>query len=114
MDFYRSVRALLIWGKTGQITCVLSPFSGIMQKTILARYIAEATCKFRRGASAKTLCTAALSLFYSIAEYCTPVWCGSAHTRLIDNVLNDALRIVTGCLHSLNGSLTHTFRHPAS
>ena len=27
-----------------------------------------------------------------------PVWCGSAHTRLIDNVLNDALRIVTGCL----------------
>ena len=31
------------------------------------------------------------------AEYCTPVWCRSAHTRLIDIVLNDALRIVTGC-----------------
>ena len=30
--------------------------------------------------------------------YITPVWCRSAHTRLIDNVLNDALRIVTGCL----------------
>ena len=27
-----------------------------------------------------------------------PVWCRSAHTRLIDSVLNDALRIVTGCL----------------
>ena len=26
------------------------------------------------------------------------VWCRSAHTRLIDNVLNDALHIVTGCL----------------
>ena len=50
------------------------------------------------GASAKTLRTAALSLVYSTAEYCAPVWCRSAHTRLIDSVLNDALRIVTGCL----------------
>ena len=45
------------------------------------------------GAGAKTLRTAALSLVYSTAEY------RSAHTRLIDSVLNDALRIVTGCLH---------------
>ena len=27
-----------------------------------------------------------------------PVWCRSAHTRLIDSVLNDALCIDTGCL----------------
>ena len=46
------------------------------------------------GANAKTLRIAILSL----AEYCAPVWCRSAHTRLIDSVLNDALRIVTGCL----------------
>ena len=50
------------------------------------------------GAGAKTLRIAALSLIYSTAEYCAPVWCRSAHTRLIDSVLNDALRIVTGCL----------------
>ena len=50
------------------------------------------------GTGAKTLRTAALSLVYSTAEYCAPVWCRSAHTRLIDSVLNDALRIVTGCL----------------
>ena len=50
------------------------------------------------GAGAKTLSTATLSLVYSTAEYCAPVWCRSAHTRLIDSVLNDALRIVTGCL----------------
>ena len=50
------------------------------------------------GAGAKTLRTAALSLVYSSAEYCAPVWCRSPHTRLIDSVLNDALRIVTGCL----------------
>ena len=50
------------------------------------------------GAGAKTLCKATLSLVYSTAEYCVPVWCCSAHTCLIDSVLNNALWIVTGCL----------------
>ena len=50
------------------------------------------------GAGAKTLLIATLSLVYSAVEYCAPVWCRSAHTRLIDSVLNDTLRIVTGCL----------------
>ena len=50
------------------------------------------------GAGAKTLRIATLSLVYSTAEYCTPVWCRSAYTCLIDSVLNDALCIVTGCL----------------
>ena len=50
------------------------------------------------GAGAKTLRIAILSLVYSTAEYCAPVWCHSAHTCLIDSVLNDALHIVTGCL----------------
>ena len=50
------------------------------------------------GVGAKTLRIATLSLVYSVAEYCAPVWCRSAHTRLIDSVLNDALHIVTGCL----------------
>ena len=50
------------------------------------------------GAGAKTLRIATLSLVYSTSEYCAPVWCRSALTLLIDSVLNDALRIVTGCL----------------
>ena len=50
------------------------------------------------GADAKTLRIATLSLVYLTAEYCAPVWCRSAHTRLIDSVLNDALHIVIGCL----------------
>ena len=50
------------------------------------------------GAGVKTPRIANLSLIYSTAEYCAPVWCCSAHTRLIDSVLNDALHIVTGCL----------------
>ena len=58
------------------------------------------------GAGAKTLRTAAQSLKvqlsdqYSTAEYSAPVWCRSAYIRLIDSVLNDALRIVTGCLRA--------------
>ena len=47
------------------------------------------------GAGAKTLRIATLSPVHSTAEYCAPVWYRSAHTRLIDSVLNDALRIVT-------------------
>ena len=50
------------------------------------------------GAGAKTLRIATLSLVYHTAEYCAPVWCCGAHTRLINSVLNDTLRIVTGCL----------------
>ena len=59
------------------------------------------------GAGAKTLRIATLSLVYSPSEYCTPVWCCSAHTRLIDGVLNDALRIVTGCLRPTRTNHLH-------
>ena len=45
------------------------------------------------GAGAKTLRTATLSLIYSTAEYSTPAWCRSAHTRLIDSVLYEALAL---------------------
>ena len=61
--------------------------------TLLRRLVGS-----RWGAGAKTLRIATLSLVYSAAEYCAPVWCCSAHTRLIDSVLNDALPMVTGCL----------------
>ena len=61
--------------------------------TLLRRLVGS-----KYGAGAKTLRIATLSLVYSAAEYCAPLWSRSAHTRLIDSVLNDALRIVTGCL----------------
>jgi len=50
------------------------------------------------SAEATTLRTAILALVHSTAEYCTPVWCRSACTRLIGPAINDALLIVTGCL----------------
>ena len=75
----------------------MSSLGGIAQKTILTRHTAEATRDSGWGVGAKALRIATLSLVYSIAEYCAPVWCRSADIRLIDSVLNDALRIVTGC-----------------
>ena len=41
---------------------------------------------------------ATLALIHSAAEYCAPVWSQSAHTRLINKPMYDALRLVTGCL----------------
>ena len=37
----------------------------------------------------------------STVEYCAPIWRRSAQTYLINNVLDDALRIVTRCLLSI-------------
>jgi hypothetical protein len=50
------------------------------------------------GASAQTLKTTALALCYSTAEYCSPVWSRSSHTRLVDVQLNTSMRTITGTL----------------
>ena len=53
---------------------------------------------WRWGNGAKTLRIAALCPVYSTAEYGATVWYRGAYIRFIDSVLNDALRIVAGCL----------------
>ena len=50
------------------------------------------------GADATTLPNANLALVHSAVEYCSPVWCRSAQTRLINKPINDISRIVTGYL----------------
>ena len=50
------------------------------------------------GAHATTLRITTLALFYSTAEYCPPVWGRNAHRHLLDRPVNNALRIITGCL----------------
>lgn len=52
------------------------------------------------GTSASVLRTSALSLVYSTAEYCSSVWLNSAHTRTIDTVLNQTMRIISGTIRS--------------
>ena len=50
------------------------------------------------GAGTTTLRKAILALVHLTTESCAPVWCPSADTRVIDPAINDALRIMTGCL----------------
>lgn len=54
------------------------------------------------GAAANTLRTKVLSLVYSTAEYCVPVWKGSRHTALVDVQLNQAMRSITGTVKPTN------------
>jgi len=42
---------------------------------------------------------ATLALVHLTTECCTPVWCCSVHTCLIDPAINNAMQIVTRCLH---------------
>ena len=52
---------------------------GITQKTFFACSAAEATCRLRAGAGAKTARTAVLFEVYSTNDYWGPVFCRS-HT----------------------------------
>lgn len=52
------------------------------------------------GASAKVLRVSSLSLVYSTADYCSPVWLNSAHVKLVDTQLNNSMRNITGTVRS--------------
>ena len=54
----------------------------------------------RWGASTKVLCTASLALVHFTTVQCAPVWCHSAHTRLINKPINEALCIMSRCPRS--------------
>ena len=94
------------------LPCPVPTYLGVkLDRSLTFRHHLEALCKklstrvalLRRlagsgcGACAMTLRISSLSLVYSTAEYCAPVWCRSTSTRLIDSILDDALRIVSGC-----------------
>ena len=69
-----------------------------LRKTTFARHMLRQLVGLKWGSGAKTLLRAVLSLVYITAEYFAPIWSRSVYTCLIDRVLNDSLRIVTGCL----------------
>lgn len=50
------------------------------------------------GCSAKTLRITTQSLVMSVADYCSPVWMNSCHTKLVDTQINVALRLVCGAV----------------
>ena len=59
------------------------------------------------GAHFDVLQTSTTALAFASAEYCSPVWCRSAHTHRLDAALNNGLRLVSGCIRS-----TPTFTLP--
>ncbi|KAI5742625.1 hypothetical protein M8J77_009365 [Diaphorina citri] len=50
------------------------------------------------GAQPLTLRTSTMALCLSAAEYAAPVWRNSSHSSHVDVSINEAMRIVTGCL----------------
>ena len=66
-----------------QVAQVLSSFSGTAQKMSLRVTLLRQLLGSGWGADSKALRTASLSVVYSTAEYCAPVWYRSAHTHLI-------------------------------
>ena len=50
------------------------------------------------GANFNTLLTSTLALVFSTAEYACPAWSHSAHTKLVDVVINEALRVISGAI----------------
>ena len=52
------------------------------------------------GAHFDVLQTSTTALAFAPAEYCSPVWCRSAHTHRLDAALNNGIRLVSGCIRS--------------
>ena len=50
------------------------------------------------NSNASTIRTAALSLVFSTGEFCAPVLSNSSNASKIDPILNEACRVITGCL----------------
>ena len=103
MNFYHSVHSNLSWDKTGQIIYIPSLSYGIVQKISLCITLLRRLAGLVWSWCQNITCSC-LSLAYSIAEYCGPVWCYNTHTCLIATVLNGTLCIVTGylCLTSMD------------
>ena len=71
----------------------------LRKKTIFARHTAETTNRLKmRCWCQNTAHSCSVSALFNSGVYSASVWCCSAHTRLIDIVLNDALHVVTACL----------------
>lgn len=62
--------------------------NGIIRKLVGLKWVADPD----------TLRISAMALCFSTAEYACPVWRNSVHTRKMDIAINEAGRIIIGCL----------------
>ena len=96
LSHFYLISMVYICFQTQCIKTIVSPTPWVTsQEANITRRAPEAACW---GAGTIMLRIATVALVHSTAEYCAPVWCCSAHTCLINPAINDALRIVTGCL----------------
>ncbi|XP_072378007.1 uncharacterized protein [Diabrotica undecimpunctata] len=68
------------------------------QKISSKNNLIQNLCGTNWGASVDTLRTSMLSLVYSVAEYCAPVWLNSRHVKIVDTQLNIAISMISGCI----------------
>lgn len=68
----------------------------LLKKYLFLTYIIQKLAYSSWGASAETLRTSAVALFYSMAEYCAPIWLNSKHRYHVDTSLNQTIRLITG------------------
>lgn len=52
------------------------------------------------GNDARVLHVSRLTLLYSVAEYCAPVWFRSSYCKKVDTELNQTMRIITGTIRT--------------
>ena len=95
------LRAYIPQSNVGQVAHVSPTLWVASQEADIKGWTLEAACGSGWGVGATALRTATLALVHSTAEYCAPVWCRSAHTRLIHPATNDTLRTVTGWLRPI-------------
>jgi len=70
----------------------------ILHKADIMCRTLESACWLRLGCWSNSIETLTLAMVHSTVENCSPAEYHSAHTRHFDPAMNDALRIVTGCL----------------
>ena len=82
-------------------------------KTAARNNVLRKLANSKWGTHPSTIKTTALAFCYSTAEYACPVWERSAHAHMVDPVLNDACRAITGCLQTTNLYLLAGIAPPA-
>ena len=71
-------------------------------KTVARNNVLRKLANSKWGTHLSTIKTTALALCYSAAKYACPVWERSAYAHMVDPVLNDACRAITGSMQPTN------------
>ena len=77
---------------------IQKPLAQTKTKSVFPSGTGEEMMGTNWGASFDTLRTSTTALVFAPAEYCTPVWFQSTHTKRLDVPLKETVRIASGCI----------------